>query len=329
MLVLFAVALTVFVLPFAFPTPPPIVTRFQSTLLFSPNGDGRREEAQVTVRLRVPSRVSLEVQRDGRAVRRLVAGGEQPAGLLQVAWDGRDASGARVPDGTYAFKLDARAGRRKFRTPRKVIVDTDLPAIARYTVRSTSLAGEAGAASCRVSVIPADPGSLTIEALGPRGGRVQALGPRPARKGKAAGWAWRALTHRGEPVPPGLYVLRATLADAARNLVRVSRSCWVGRLTGTALPRLPTPGGQVGVALRGPDGKALPGGTSVHLVLYERVGTPGRGLGPVLGERVGLDATGPIDLTRVTIPFDADPADLWLVAGSGDGLALIPLGGTP
>jgi hypothetical protein len=328
MLALFAVALTVFVLPFAFPTPPPIVTRFQSTLLFSPNGDGRREVARVNVRLRVPGTLSLEVQRDGRTVRRL-AEGSRPAGRVLVSWDGRDAGGARVPDGTYALKLDARAGERKFRTTRKVILDTDAPAIARFAVRSTSLAGEAGEAACRVTVTPADPGSLTIEALGPRGGRVQALGPRPARAGKAAGWAWRARTRRGEAVPPGLYVLRATLADTARNLVRVSRSCWVGRLLGTALPRLPAPGQQVGAALRGPDGRPLPADAPVHLILYERVGSPGRNLGPVLGERVGLDATGPLGLTRVTIPFDADPASLWLVAGSGDGLALIPLGAAP
>ncbi|MBY0397874.1 MAG: hypothetical protein K2X91_15585, partial [Thermoleophilia bacterium] len=51
MVVLFVVALGIFVLPFAFPTPPPIVTRFQATSLFSPNGDGRRDVARVNVRL--------------------------------------------------------------------------------------------------------------------------------------------------------------------------------------------------------------------------------------------------------------------------------------
>ena len=328
MLVLFGVAMAVFVLPFAFPTPPPIVTRFHSTLLFSPNGDGRREVARVNVRLRVPGELTLEVQRGGRTVRRLAAG-PQPAGRLQATWSGRDTSGARVPDGTYALKLSAQAGERKFRTTRKVIVDTDAPAIGRFTVRSTSLAGESGAAACRVTVTPADAGALTIEALGPRGGRVQALGPRPAREGRTVGWGWRARTHRGEPVPPGLYRLRATLSDTARNRVQETRSCWVGRLVGTAVPRLPAAGSQVGVALRIPGGDAMPDDTRVHLILYERVGTPGRNLGPVLGRRVGLDARGPLSSARVTIPFDADPDGLWLVAATGDARALVPLGSAP
>ncbi len=50
MLALFIVAIGVFVLPFAFPTPPPIVTRFQATQLFSPDGDGRRDVARIDVR---------------------------------------------------------------------------------------------------------------------------------------------------------------------------------------------------------------------------------------------------------------------------------------
>lgn len=328
MLVLFGVATAVFVLPFAFPTPPPIVTRFQSTLLFSPNGDGRRDVARVNVRLRVAGELTLEVQRGGRTVRRLAAG-PRPAGRLQVTWNGDDTTGVRVPDGTYALKLNARAGERKFRTTRKVIVDTDPPRIGRFTVRSTALAGETGPAACRVSVVAADNGALTIEALGPRGGRVQALGPRPAREGRATGWAWRGLTHRGEPAPPGLYVLRATLADAARNLVRQSRSCWVGHLAGGALPRRPAPGDQVGVALRRPGGAPVPSDARVYLALYERAGSPGRNVGPVLGDRVGLDALGPVGQTRVVVPFDADPAALWLVADAEGGRALIPLGEAP
>jgi hypothetical protein len=158
---------------------------------------------------------------------------------------------------------------------------------------------------------------------------VQALGPRPARKGKAAGWGWRALTHRGEPVPPGLYVLRATLADTARNLVRLSRSCWVGRLVGRAVPARPGPGDEVGVALRAPGGGPLPADTAVSLTLYERAGMPGQNLGPVLGARVGLDAQGRLDQARVVIPYDADPNGLWLVAAAGDGKALVPLGTAP
>ena len=70
---LFVLALGVFVLPFAFPTPPPIVTRFQATSLFSPGDEGRGEHATISVRLNEPSAVTLEIQEDGRTIRSLAS----------------------------------------------------------------------------------------------------------------------------------------------------------------------------------------------------------------------------------------------------------------
>ena len=72
MLALFVIALGIFLLPFAFPTPPPIVTRFQATQLFSPNGDGRRDAARVNVRLHEPSRVTIAIQKEGEPIVTLV-----------------------------------------------------------------------------------------------------------------------------------------------------------------------------------------------------------------------------------------------------------------
>ena len=74
MLALFVVALGVFLLPFAFPTPPPIVTRFQATALFSPNDDGRRDGARINIRLHEPSRVTIEILKDGEPVVALLDG---------------------------------------------------------------------------------------------------------------------------------------------------------------------------------------------------------------------------------------------------------------
>ena len=66
MLGLFVIAIGIFLLPFAFPTPPRIVTRFQSTRLFSPNDDGRREVARVSIRIREAGVLRLDVTADGR-----------------------------------------------------------------------------------------------------------------------------------------------------------------------------------------------------------------------------------------------------------------------
>ena len=51
------VAFSVFVLPFAFTTPPPIITRFVATRAFSPGNDQGRAVATVAIRLSEPSNV--------------------------------------------------------------------------------------------------------------------------------------------------------------------------------------------------------------------------------------------------------------------------------
>ena len=140
MLALFIVALGVFVLPFAFPTPPPIVTRFQATQLFSPNGDGRRDIARIGIRLSQASDVTLTIRKDGEDVATLLKGIRKPRGFFTTSWDGRDTQGFPVPDGTYAITLRVRSGEKQFNTSRKVVVDTTAPRPAAMTVTSATLA---------------------------------------------------------------------------------------------------------------------------------------------------------------------------------------------
>jgi hypothetical protein len=140
MLALFVIALGIFLLPFAFPTPPPIVTRFQATQLFSPNGDGRRDVARVNVRLHEPSRVTIEIQKDGESLVTLVDDEQWPRGFESTQWFGRDRLGRLLPDGTYAIKLAARAGEKQFNKPRNIVIDTTAPRIASLAVESATLA---------------------------------------------------------------------------------------------------------------------------------------------------------------------------------------------
>ena len=111
-------------LPFAFPTPPPIVTRFQATLLFSPDGDGRRDVARVNIRLHEASTVSVEIQRDGKRVKLLIPEAPRPRGFSSTAWDGTGDDGRTLPNGTYAIKLRARSGEKQFNTTRNIVIDT-------------------------------------------------------------------------------------------------------------------------------------------------------------------------------------------------------------
>ncbi len=330
MLALFVIALGIFLLPFAFPTPPPIVTRFQATLLFSPNADGRRDAATVGVRLSEPSTVTIEIQSGGEPVVDLLDAAVRPTGFSTVSWDGLDAAGRRVPDGTYAIKLRAQAGEKRFNTTRNVVVDTEAPAPSAMEVVSATL-GDAGPAECRTTVTSRDAASLLLEAVRAdgEGDPLRRLGPRPVRPDDPVRWGWDGAGTGGGRVDPGLYVIRASLFDAARNRVVRDRTCWVGFMAGTPQPARPAPRASVGVRLRQTDGTPIPGATPVSLVLRRRTAVPGAGAGYPLGDQVGPGARGPSGRVRVRVPAGVSPQALWLVATTLDGRAsaLIDLGG--
>lgn len=329
MLVLFGVALGIFLLPFAFPTPPPIVTRFQSTVLFSPNADGRRDQAVIGVRLSEASDVTIEIQEDGRPVATLLDAVPRERGFFTTEWDGLDSIGRRLPDGTYAIKLLARAGEKRFSTTRNVTIDTAAPRPAEMAVESATLAGP-GPGECRVGFTSRDPGSLVLEAIRSGGEEpLRRLGPRPVRPGQPLRWNWDGEGADGTAVAPGLYVIRASLSDAARNRVVRERTCWVGFLAGRATPARPDPRDRVGVTLRRTDGTAVPPSAPVALVLRRRTGIPGvTGTDP-LGAQVGSGVRGRAGRVRIRMPAGVNPAALWLVATAdgGSSQALIDLGG--
>jgi hypothetical protein len=329
MVALFLLGLGVFLLPFAFPTPPPIVTRFSSTVGFSPNGDGRRDLALIAVRLRQPSQVTLEV-RDGdqNVVRSLARDVSRPRGRMRVRWYGRDDRGRVVPDGEYALALRVTSGRKNYRSSRRVVVDTHAPQARSMTVVSAALDGD-GPGQCRLSLSTDEAGSALLEAAPARTPRraVRRLGPRPVSADGTLRWAWDGRNSTGRPVRPGLYVLRARLADRPANRAALERTCWVGHVRGSTRPARPRPGDRVTVDLRAPDGSPLPPETPVALSVHRRAGTPGRTAGPVLGPRVGPGARGPAGDVAVTLPRRLGVEAVWLVAVTPEGRALIELGG--
>lgn len=71
---------------------------------FSPNGDGRRDVAQVHFRLTTSAQVTAQVRRRG-VVLRTVRLGALGSGDHVLRWDGRSSRGRRVPDGRYAVVL--------------------------------------------------------------------------------------------------------------------------------------------------------------------------------------------------------------------------------
>lgn len=324
MLVLFVVGLGVFLAPFAFPTPPPIVTGFQSTRNFSPNGDGAREIARIAVRLNEPSVVTVEIQdRSGKRWKGLVDE-QRPKEMVRLAWDGTDDAGNPVPDGRYVVSLRARAGKKRWNASKVLVVDRIAPPLGNLDVQSAALAGP-GEGECRIAATALDRGELTLEASPSAGAApVARFGPKIVGAGETALWNWDGKRADGGATPPGLYTIRATLTDVSRNTSEQSGTCWVGHLIGSAIPARPTLGARVGIRLQDTAGTALRPSTRVSVRIARRVGDPGSAT-QVLGPAVGARVSGPLGSVRVPLPRRIPPARLWLVVTTDGGRALIPL----
>jgi hypothetical protein len=330
MLALFVFALGVFLLPFAFPTPPPIVTRFQATRLFSPNEDGRRDLARVSVRMRERGTVTLEVRGvDGGLVRTLMTDRPAGPGWVRAAWGGDDDRGLPAPDGEYSVRLRARAGRKQFNTSRRIVVDRTPPPVPRVTAVSAGLGAVPDGVQCLVTAVPAAAGLVRFTAAGATEGEpLRRLGPRPAAAGQARRWAWDGLGRGGTPLSPGLRVVDVTVSEPSGNRIAVRRTCWIGGAVGRAVPAAPRAGGRVRVVLRRPDGTAFAPGTPVTLRLFRRAGTPGDDL-IVLGPRVARAVRATAATAAMRLPETLRPGALWLQAQVPGGRALVALGDAP
>ena len=67
------------------------------------------QATQISYVLPTTATVTLNIKSaDGAAVQSLLAGVDQQAGSQQATWDGTDASGAVVPEGSYTISLSAK-----------------------------------------------------------------------------------------------------------------------------------------------------------------------------------------------------------------------------
>ncbi len=83
-------------------TPPQAVIKAQY-LLFSPDGDGRKDETEIF------QSTSLETLWTGAVLsgNKVIRTWQWDERALPVVWDGRDAAGVVVPDGVYSYRLES------------------------------------------------------------------------------------------------------------------------------------------------------------------------------------------------------------------------------
>jgi N,N-dimethylformamidase beta subunit-like protein len=205
---------------------PSVVGEFRHTPFFSPNHDGRFDRATVRFEIRKRGRVSLAVvDADGDEVRELIDDDTfLPYREIRARWNGRDDDGARLPDGTYRYRITLPDQGRNVVIPQSVRLDTTAP-----KPRVTSI-GPAKDKVPRPELLPVPGGGEAVVHFSATGRRKQILlfktGPGPMRPvGQPIGlpdaateWRWSGQTETGRPVSPGTYVVAVQVRDQAGNI---------------------------------------------------------------------------------------------------------------
>lgn len=179
---------------------------------FSPNGDGVKDTAVISVTLASAVVLTVEAQGPGGVVTVLPARFAE-AGDTGIAWGGRDGAGRPLPDGTYAIVarvLDA-AGDSAAAEAR-VRLDTTPPRI-----RLASVTERPGGGLLRTRGRVSDRGATRVTLLvAGRSGEPWKSGTRPAGQG-AIELAWRLRARPGGKLAPGAYRVSLRAVDDVGN----------------------------------------------------------------------------------------------------------------
>jgi flagellar hook assembly protein FlgD len=195
---------------------------------FSPNGDGWGDVLGVGVTTSEAGVVGLAV-RDGTGTVVRHALLMVPAGATTVTWDGRDDSGATVPDGTYALELTPadQAGNRAPVTTTWALVLTSLRLLTASRSIFYAADGDALAPNTSLSATVVQP-ALVDWSIVDAGGAVKVAHwtAQSALPGTYA-WTWDGRDASGAYVASGAYTVVISATTAA-GTITYRRSIWVG-----------------------------------------------------------------------------------------------------
>lgn len=95
--------------------------------VFSPACECATDKANIDFSLRAADHLRVAIRIDGREM--TIANREFPKGSVRVQWNGRDASGAVVPDGVYLPVVHMQRLQRTIDLPNPIRIDTQPPTI--------------------------------------------------------------------------------------------------------------------------------------------------------------------------------------------------------
>lgn len=205
----------------------PVVERVFFKEFLSPNGDGRKDTAQLRFDLPESDRVTVEIVDDtGEPVRTLAEdvprgvdrpGIEWTGRTARLVWNGRSDGGGLAPDGVYRMRVTLRREGRAVTAPRELVLDTAPPRAAIVSVTPPTFVPGLRDRRGRVRIRfegPQDPAPLF------RVYRTDAGPPREVARFRGprfrATAEWDGRVGR-RPLPDGVYAFSVTVQDEAGN----------------------------------------------------------------------------------------------------------------
>lgn len=228
---------------------PKIAAAAVSAAAFDPTGKGTHSNASVKASMSETAAWTVSV-RD--ATHKLVRTFSGRGAQVAATWDGRDAGGHRLADGSYTVVISAtNVGLAASPHSVTVAILTVAPRVSR--VRAGLVSPKSTGINSRTTVHYAVslPGKARIEVLDAAGKTVSLLQDWMSVAGGVHTLAWDGKVAVGKkrlPLTDGIYVLRVFVSDAAGHTVKGSASVTVDS-TVTALKISPerfSPGGRPG-----------------------------------------------------------------------------------
>ena len=181
--------------------------------VFSPVCDCVTSAAEIRFRLRKPDRVSVAiVDSGGDVVRELARDRRQGRRFVTYLWDGRDAAGRVVAEGTYRPRVHLDAQRRTIVMPNRIRVDTTRPRVTTFVARPLVISPDGDGRFDRAKIRYRLDERAAVELYV---GGVRALRRLGTRTSGTMDWFGTA---GGEPLPEGPHTLRLVARDLAGNL---------------------------------------------------------------------------------------------------------------
>ncbi len=181
--------------------------------VFSPVCGCDTASATISFRLRAADRLDVAiVDGGGRIVRSIETGRSYPKGPLAIEWDGRDDSGAVLPEGEYKPRVHLRDERKTIVLPNPIRIDVTPPTVTFVSAQPTVFSpdGDRRADRVRFRYRLSEPGRGMLFVDGERRGLT-----RFARELDRLDWYGKV---GGKTFPPGKYAARIAAVDPAGNV---------------------------------------------------------------------------------------------------------------